>query len=87
MLKIAIVGATGLVGQTFLEVLEEKQIHANYTLFASAKSEGKIIKFMNKEYEVQELTKDIPFDSYDYALFSAGSKRISFPKQSEMISV
>ena len=46
MLKIAIVGATGLVGQTFLEVLEEKQIHANYTLFASAKSEGKIIKFM-----------------------------------------
>ena len=57
-----------------LEVLEEKQIHANYTLFASAKSEGKIIKFMNKEYEVQELTKDIPFDSYDYALFSAGSK-------------
>ncbi len=74
MLKIAIVGATGLVGQTFLEVLEEKQIHANYTLFASAKSEGKIIKFMNKEYEVQELTKDIPFDSYDYALFSAGSK-------------
>ena len=38
MLKIAIVGATGLVGQTFLEVLEEKQIHANYTLFASAKS-------------------------------------------------
>ncbi len=74
MLKIAIVGATGLVGQTFLEVLEEKQIHANYTLFASAKSKGKIIKFMNKEYEVQELTKDIPFDSYDYALFSAGSK-------------
>ena len=74
MLKIAIVGATGLVGQTFLEVLEEKQIHANYTLFASTKSKGKIIKFMNKEYEVQELTKDIPFDSYDYALFSAGSK-------------
>lgn len=74
MLKIAIVGATGLVGQTFLEVLEEKQIHANYTLFASAKSEGKIIKFMNKEYEVQKLTKDILFDSYDYALFSAGSK-------------
>jgi aspartate-semialdehyde dehydrogenase len=74
MLKIAIVGATGLVGQTFLQVLEEKEIQADYTLFASSKSKGKIINFMNKDYEVQELTKDINFNSYDYALFSAGSE-------------
>ncbi len=74
MLKIAIGGATCLVGQTFLQVLEEKEIQADYTLFASSKSKGKIINFMNKDYEVQELTKDINFNSYDYALFSAGSE-------------
>ena len=74
MLKIAIVGATGLVGQTFLKVLEEKEIQADYTLFASSKSKGKIINFMNKDYEVQELAKEINFNSYAYALFSAGSE-------------
>lgn len=74
MLKIAIVGATGLVGQSFMQVLEEKNIKADYTLFASAKSKGKRIHFMNKEYEVQELNKNINFSYYDYALFSAGSE-------------
>jgi len=72
MLKIAIVGATGIVGSTFLKVLEEKNIIAEYSLFASNKSKGKIVKFFNKNYEVKELTKDSCNDNYNYALFSAG---------------
>ena len=73
-MKIAIVGATGVVGNMFLKVLEEKEIKADYTLFASKKSKGKIIHFMDKDYEIQELTKDAVDNSYDYALFSAGGK-------------
>ena len=47
--NIAIVGATGMVGRKFLEVLEERQLPAlNYYLFASARSAGKRVKFMEK---------------------------------------
>lgn len=74
MISVAIVGATGVVGEMFLKVLEEKKLNIDkYTLFASSKSKGKIINFMNKEYEVQELTEDSFKDEhFDYALFSAG---------------
>lgn len=76
MITCAIVGATGLVGQTFLKVLEENKLdNISYTLLASKKSKGKKIMFMNKEHIVEELTKN-SFDNnrFDYALFSAGSK-------------
>ena len=47
MINVAIVGATGLVGSTFLKVLEEKNLNIDsYTLLASKKSKGKKIKFM-----------------------------------------
>jgi aspartate-semialdehyde dehydrogenase len=74
MIKCAIVGATGLVGQTFLKVLEEKKLKIDeYELFASSKSSGKKIKFMGKEYTVQELTEEsFKNEKFDYALFSAG---------------
>ena len=73
MKKLAIVGATGLVGRTVLKVLEEKKLPIDeYVLFASSKSAGKILKFMEKDYQVQELTEN-SFDSgFDYAIFSAG---------------
>ena len=76
MIKCAIVGATGLVGNMFLKVLEEKKLEKiSYTLFASKKSKGKKIIFFNKEYEVKELTKDsFTNEKFDYALFSAGSE-------------
>ena len=76
MTKIAIVGATGIVGSTFLKVLEEKKINeCKYTLFASKKSKGKCIKFMNKKYIVEEITYDsFKKEKFDYALFSAGAK-------------
>ncbi len=44
--KLAIVGATGLVGQTILKVLEEKNLpNLEYVLFASSKSTGKKFHF------------------------------------------
>ena len=71
--RIAIVGATGMVGRTFLKVLEERQLRArDYVLFASGKSAGTELDFMYKKYVVQELRED-SFDSgFDIALFSAG---------------
>ena len=71
--RLAIVGATGLVGRTVLKVLEEKNLPIDeYVLFASAKSAGKKVKFMNKDYIVQELN-DLSFDTgFDFAIFSAG---------------
>lgn len=75
MLKCAIVGATGLVGSTFLKVLEERGLNnISYTLFASKRSANKKIVFFGKEYEVHELTKhSFENEKFDFALFSAGS--------------
>ncbi|MBO4898253.1 MAG: aspartate-semialdehyde dehydrogenase [Clostridia bacterium] len=71
--KIAVVGATGMVGRTFLKVLEEYKLPAeSYTLFASAKSAGSKINFMGEEYTVQELTEHSFDEGFDIALFSAG---------------
>ena len=72
--KIAIVGATGLVGRSVIKVLEEKELPIeNYSLFATKKSAGTILTILGKDYVVQELTKN-SFDSgYDFAIFSAGS--------------
>lgn len=71
--KLAIVGATGVVGRTALEVLKEFDLPiSEYTLFASSRSAGQKVDFNGKEYVVQELT-DHSFDSgFDYAIFSAG---------------
>ena len=72
---IAIVGATGLVGQTVLKVLEEKNLtDFKYELLASKRSQGKKIRFMNKEYEVEELTPNTFDKKIDYAIFVAGSE-------------
>ncbi len=71
--NIAIVGATGLVGRKFLEVLEEYQIHVgNLRLFASKRSIGIQIKFKGKDYLVEEITEG-SFKDMDFTLFSAGA--------------
>lgn len=73
MVTCAIVGATGLVGSTFLKVLEEKKLPIDeYYLFASKNSKGKKITFMDKEYIVEELSHEVPKHGFTYALFSAG---------------
>lgn len=73
-MNIAIVGATGLVGGTFLKVLEKYDLGIdNLYLFASAKSVGKKINFKGKEYQVEELTENsFTNREIDIALFSAG---------------
>lgn len=72
--NVAVVGATGMVGRKFLEVLSEKNLPVeNYYLFASAKSAGKTIDFMGKPHEIIELAeKNLEGKNIDIALFSAG---------------
>lgn len=71
---IAVVGATGMVGRKFLEVLTERQLPANnYYLFASSRSAGSVIDFMEKPHTVIELNEEnIKAHKVDIALFSAG---------------
>ena len=57
--KLAVVGATGVVGQKMIEVLEEKKLPINeYAFFASSRSAGKTLKFMDNIYVVRELKED-----------------------------
>jgi len=71
--NIAIVGATGMVGRTFLKVLEERNFPIdNLYLLASSRSRGTKINFQNKTYIVEELTSESFSKKIDIALFSAG---------------
>lgn len=72
--NVAVVGATGMVGSKFLQVLEERMPPVdNYYLYASAKSAGKVIDFMGKPHTVIELKEENIVDKkIDFALFSAG---------------
>ena len=71
--KLAIVGATGLVGRTALKVLEERNLpNFEYKLFCSKKSAGTKINFMGKEYIANELTETSFDEGFDFAIFSAG---------------
>ncbi len=73
--KIAIVGATGLVGISVLKVLEEKKLPIEkYSLFSSKKSAGKSISFFEKDYIVEELTETSFDEGYDFAIFAAGGE-------------
>lgn len=73
--NLAIVGATGMVGQTFLRVLEERKFPIdNLYLLASARSAGRLIKYCGKEVVVEELTRDSFDRDIDFALFSAGGE-------------
>lgn len=72
--NVAVVGATGMVGRKFLEVLTERNLPVeNYYLFASKKSAGSVIEFMGKPHTVIELKEEnIIGKNIDIALFSAG---------------
>ena len=71
--NIAVVGATGVVGSTFLKVLEERDFpFENIYFMASAKSAGKTLTFKGKDYIVEELTETSFDKPIDIALFSAG---------------
>lgn len=71
--KLAIVGASGLVGRTVLKVLEERNLpHITYTLFSSSQSAGSKIKFFNQDYILCELNENSFDMHFDYAIFCAG---------------
>lgn len=71
-MKIAVVGATGLVGQEILRVLEERNVRFDELLLvASAKSAGKKLSFKGKEYTVISMEAAVEA-APDIALFSAG---------------
>ncbi|MFH5301549.1 aspartate-semialdehyde dehydrogenase, partial [Campylobacter coli] len=72
--KIAIVGATGAVGEELLNVLDELDFPVESILpLASAKSAGNQIEFRGKSYTIKELTEDVFRENpVDIAFFSAG---------------
>ncbi len=69
---IAVVGATGAVGETMLEVLEEREFPVgNLYLLASSRSAGKTLQFKGKSYKIQDLA-EFDFSKAQIGLFSAG---------------
>ena len=73
-MKVAIVGASGAVGQEFLRVLEERNFPMDeLVLFGSERSAGKKYTFKGKEYEVKLLQHNDDFKGVDIAFTSAGA--------------
>ena len=71
-MNLAIIGATGLVGEKILKVLQERNIHiTNLILVASNKSHGKTISFLNSDYKIVPIENALQ-KKLDVAIFSAG---------------
>ena len=87
--RVAIVGATGLVGQAILRILEQRSFPVEELIpLASERSVGKSIRFNDQDYEVMVLD-DFNFENIDFSFFSAGSSvsRIFAPKAANAGSV
>jgi aspartate-semialdehyde dehydrogenase len=75
LFNVAVVGATGAVGNQMLEVLAERNFPIKeLRLLASERSEGKFLEFKGEQLVVQKLGRD-SFRDIDIALFSAGGSR------------
>lgn len=74
--KIAIIGATGLVGNTILKVLLEENLFWGYdiSLFVSSRSAGKEFLFEGRRFRLLELDENALSQKFDFVFFSAGSK-------------
>ena len=73
-MNVAIVGASGAVGQEFLRVLDQQNFPIdNLLLFGSKRSAGRKYTFRGKEYEVRELRHGDDFRGVDIAFTSAGA--------------
>lgn len=73
-LNVAIVGATGAVGRTLLDILQEREFPVNkLVLLASANSAGEVMTFNKKSITVQPLAS-FDFKGFDVAFFTAGSQ-------------
>ena len=75
MINLAIIGATGLVGQEVIEVLDEEGLlyDLNLTLFASEKNSGKRYFFKGNEFNILELSEKNLTSNFDVAIFSSGT--------------
>lgn len=72
--NVAVCGATGLVGRTMLEVLEEQNFPVNQLFpIASKRSVGKKLPFQGRDWTVTELTEESFDQDIDIALFSCGA--------------
>ena len=70
--NVALVGATGAVGEVLLRLLEEREFPIEQlTLLASSRSAGEVLAFSGKDIEVEDLTL-FDFSNTDIAFFSAG---------------
>ena len=70
--KVAILGATGLVGETIMEILEQRKFPIEeLTLLASKRSAGKRLSFADKNIKVLDVA-EFDFKGIDIAFFSAG---------------
>ena len=70
--RVAVVGATGLVGEALLEILEERNFPVSELIpLASARSVGKTVEFAGKTHRVRDLAT-FDFKGVDIGLFSAG---------------
>lgn len=71
-LKIGVVGATGVVGQTFINLLDERKVRpAELRLFASDASAGKKITLHGESWEIRSLAANC-FEGLDLVFFSSG---------------
>ncbi len=71
-INVAVVGATGMVGQKMIEILSERQFpFSGLKLLASSRSAGQVMQVNGKEYQVEEVTP-AAFEGVDFAFFSAG---------------
>ena len=92
MTRLAVVGATGLVGTKMLETIDRKNIKFDeLVLFSSARSAGKEVQFQGQTYVVQELTEEAS-EKFDYVLMSAGGGTSAqfapiFEKQVQLSSI
>ena len=73
--SVAVVGATGMVGQTFIQVLEDRKFPVSkIVFFASKRSAGSQVSFQGLNYVVEELDENSFDQGFDFALFSAGGE-------------
>ena len=73
--RLALVGATGLVGRMVIKVLEEKKLPiSDYLFLASEKSCGSKVTLLGKEYTVETLNEHSFDNKVDYAIFCAGGE-------------
>ncbi len=75
-MRVAVVGATGAVGQDLRRLLETRDFPCDeVVMVASERSAGRMLPFRGRAHTVRALTEDAVFDGVDLALFSAGAAR------------